>query len=115
MSSGPASSDHTSQRKRKQYPTNNPRQAKYAKVRDARDIRAQASDKAFSNGDLNVDKFVKAREFEIKALEDGLVKAKQVLTQRAFQQPPKDLRRRTASHNVKRVPKRLREKAAREV
>jgi ribonuclease P/MRP protein subunit POP1 len=37
------------------------------------------------------------------------------LAQRAFQDVPRSLRRRTASHDVKRVPKRLREKAAREI
>ena len=41
--------------------------------------------------------------------------SKNVLSTRAFQQVPKDLRRRTASHNVKRVPKRLRARAAKEV
>jgi|SRR5579862_8650403 len=38
-----------------------------------------------------------------------------VLAQRAFQDVPRSLRRRSASHNVKRVPRRLREKAAREM
>ena len=41
--------------------------------------------------------------------------SKKALNTRAFQQVPRDLRRRTASHNVKRVPKRLRARAAREV
>ena len=41
--------------------------------------------------------------------------SKKALSSRAFQQVPKDLRRRTASHNVKRVPKRLRARAAKEV
>ncbi len=62
-----------------------------------------------------MDKFVKAREFEITALEDGMKRAKKALSTRAFQELPKDLRRRTASHNVKRVPKRLRSRAAKEV
>jgi ribonuclease P/MRP protein subunit POP1 len=117
MSSTPAQSDSQPSRKRKQPPTNlrNPRASKWAKSNDARKISSQTSDKAFSDGSLNVDKFVKAREYEIKALEDGLKKSKAVLTTRAFQNVPKDLRRRTASHNVKRVPKRLRQKAAREV
>ena len=62
-----------------------------------------------------MDKFVKAREFEITALEDGMKRAKKALSTRAFQELPKDLRRRTASHNVKKVPKRLRSRAAKEV
>jgi ribonuclease P/MRP protein subunit POP1 len=37
------------------------------------------------------------------------------LAQRAFQDVPRALRRRSASHNVKRVPRRLREKAAKEM
>jgi ribonuclease P/MRP protein subunit POP1 len=82
---------------------------------EARQIAAQTKDKAYGDGELNVEKFVKAREFEIKALEDGMKNAKSFLSQRAFQSVPRDLRRRTASHNVKRVPKRLRAKAAREV
>lgn len=82
---------------------------------EARTIAAQTKDKAYGDGELNVEKFVKAREFEIKALEEGMKKSKKFLSQRAFQSVPRDLRRRTASHNVKRVPKRLRAKAAREV
>ena len=38
-----------------------------------------------------------------------------VLAQRAFQDVPRSLRRRSASHNVKRVPRRIREKATREM
>lgn len=84
-------------------------------VHDARAIAAQTTGKAFGNGEIDVDKFVKAREFEIKALEQGIRNAKNILTERAFQSVPRDLRRRTASHNVKRVPKRLRRRAQREV
>ena len=91
------------------------RKPKFAKIQDARKVRTQTSDAAFSQGELNVDKFVKAREFEIKALEDGIRKARHGLSTRAHQELPKELRRRTASHNVKRVPKRLRERARKEV
>lgn len=83
--------------------------------RDARTLAVQTTSKAFKNGELDVGSFIKAREYEIKALEDGLARSKKALTQRAFQQVPKDLRRRTASHNAKRVPKRLRKQAEREV
>jgi len=38
-----------------------------------------------------------------------------VLAQRAFQDVPRSLRRRSASHNVKRVPRPLREKAMKEM
>ena len=103
--------------KRKDAPTQGTqgRKPKQAKIFDARKVRTQTSDAAFSQGELNVDKFVKAREFEIKALEDGIQKAKHGLSTRAHQELPKELRRRTASHNVKRVPKRLRERAKKEV
>jgi ribonuclease P/MRP protein subunit POP1 len=86
-----------------------------SKQRDARQLSAQCSSKALKNGELDVDKFIKARDYEIKALQDGMSRSKQALTKRAFQQVPKDLRRRTASHNVKKVPKRLQARAKREV
>lgn len=90
--------------------------AKRVKTSTARTILAQTSDKALNkNGDLDVSAFVKAREFEIKAMENSMGKSKFALSTRAFQQVPKELRRRTASHNVKRMPKRLRARAAKEV
>ena len=96
-------------------PTANHR-AKRVKTSSARTILAQTSDKALSqNGDLDVSAFVKAREFEIKAMEASMGASKRSLTTRVFQQLPKELRRRTASHNVKKVPKRLRVRAAKEV
>ena len=108
--------------KRKQPPqSTNPlpsskRAARRVKNSSARTILAQASDKALSqNGDLDVSAFVKAREFEIKAMAASMRASKNSLSTRAFQQLPKDLRRRTASHNVKRVPKALRARAAKEV
>lgn len=82
----------------------------------ARTVATQASEKALNqNGELNVAGFVKAREFEIRALEKSMKDSKGALSARAFQQVPKDMRRRTASHNVKKVPKRLRVRAAKEV
>jgi ribonuclease P/MRP protein subunit POP1 len=43
------------------------------------------------------------------------INCRAALAQRAFQDVPRSLRRRSASHNVKRVPKPLREKATREM
>ena len=98
-----------------QHPSSN-RAAKRVKTSKARNILAQASDKALNkNGDLDVTTFVKAREYEIKAMECSMGSSKKVLATRAFQQVPKDLRRRTASHNVKKLPQRLRVRAAKEV
>lgn len=89
---------------------------KRAKTLDARTLSAQSSDAALSaTGELDVAAYVSAREFEIRALEKGMQQSKAALTARAFQQVPRALRRRTASHNVKRVPARLRARAKREV
>jgi ribonuclease P/MRP protein subunit POP1 len=128
--------------KRKQPPdkedekrNGNARQRKRAKILDARAIATQSSDKALKSGRLDVNAFVQAREFEIRALEEGMASAKYVSrgllgvrilicrlvidrkssTRRAFQLVPRDMRRRTASHNVKVVPKRLRVRAEKEV
>ena len=92
------------------------RSAKRVKALNARSILTQHSDKALKpNGELDVSAFVKSREFEIKAMVANMGASKSSLSTRAFQQVPANLRRRTASHNVKRVPKRLRARAAKEV
>lgn len=120
----PAVAGNAGSKKRQGPPTtaSNPKNEKKrpkidhrAKQRDARILCTQTSSKAFKNGQLDVDNFVKSREYEIRAMEEGMSRSKQVSTRRAFQQVPKDLRRRTASHNVKRVPKRLQPRAKREV
>ncbi|KAK0112934.1 hypothetical protein ONS95_014652 [Cadophora gregata] len=82
---------------------------------DARSILTSSPDGALNNGELDLQSFLKSRDFEIKALQDGMQKSKNSGTTRAFQQVPRDLRRRTASHNVKRVPKRLQKRAAKEM
>ncbi|QDS69907.1 hypothetical protein FKW77_001247 [Venturia effusa] len=105
----------SSNNKRKHDGSNSSHRSKRSKIWDARKIISQTSDKALSNGELNVDAFVKAREFEIKALEDGIKKSKHGLTTRAFQELPNELRRRTASHNVRKIPKRLQNRAKREM
>lgn len=89
---------------------------KRQKGRDARALPTQKADATLSkNGELNVAAFIKSREFEIAALENGMRKARKNLSARAFQQVPRHMRRRTASHNVKKIPRRLRSRAAREV
>ena len=118
-----ASVDHPKTSKRKAPPhssfngqdTGKGRAVKRVKTNDARSILTQKADAALNNGELDLQAFLKSREFEIKALEDGMQRTKTSRTQRAFQQVPRDLRRRTASHNVKKVPKRLRNRAAREM
>ncbi|KAE8147301.1 ribonucleases P/MRP protein subunit POP1-domain-containing protein [Aspergillus avenaceus] len=89
---------------------------KRAKTYDARTLAAQSAESALSaSGELDVAAYLEAREFEIRALESGMQRSKAALTSRAFQQVPRALRRRTASHNVKRVPRRLRARAKREM
>lgn len=89
---------------------------KRQKNQDARSIPVQPAAAALAaNGELNVASFIKAREFEISALERSIQKARKSLTTRAFQQVPRHMRRRTASHNAKKVARRLRKRAEREV
>ena len=106
-------------KKRKDAPTdarpgNNRVSSKRVKFQDARNIRSQPADAALDDGKLDLLKFMAAREYEVKALESSMRKCKAVNSTRVFQQVPRAMRRRTASHNVKRVPKRLRERARRE-
>ncbi|RKO89377.1 NUC188 domain-containing protein, partial [Blyttiomyces helicus] len=55
---------------------------------------------------------LKARAFEIASLEKALANSTEFAgTRRVFQTVPRYMRRRAASHNVKRLPRRLREKA----
>ncbi len=51
---------------------------KRAKLQDARQIAVQTTDEAFRHGELDVDRFVRAREWEIKALEAGMRGSKSV-------------------------------------
>jgi ribonuclease P/MRP protein subunit POP1 len=77
-------------------------------------IHTQPTKTAYPNGEVNVKNFLKSHENEIKALENGMRAAKKGLTRRAFQDVPRELRRRTASHNPQRVPKRLRARSKQE-
>jgi ribonuclease P/MRP protein subunit POP1 len=89
---------------------------KRQKSNDARAIPVQRGATALSvTGDLDISTFIKARKFEIEALEQSMRRAKKALSTRAFQQVPRHMRRRTASHNAKKVPRRLRGRAEREV
>ncbi|EGS23144.1 uncharacterized protein CTHT_0008050 [Thermochaetoides thermophila DSM 1495] len=99
-------------------PTNAPsssRAAKRVKWQDARNIRTLPADDALDDGKLDLQKFIEARTFEIQALESSMAKCKAASATRVFQQVPRSMRRRTASHNAKRVPKRLRERAKKEM
>ncbi|KAK7681603.1 hypothetical protein QCA50_015336 [Cerrena zonata] len=66
-------------------------------------------------GSLDVERFAEARAFEINAMHTAMSSARDNATHRAWQQLPRHLRRRAASHDVRRVPVRLREKARAEM
>ncbi|ANB12984.1 Pop1p [Sugiyamaella lignohabitans] len=91
------------------------RKQKRAKLMQARSIIAQNTDDALVDGRLDVPSFIKSRQFEIERLESAMLSSKSSGKKRIFQSLPRVLRRRTASHNVKRVPKRMRERAAYEM
>lgn len=101
--------------KRKQPSTNAPnvKRPRFAQ-RPQHNIAAQPTKSAYPNGEVNVKNFLKSHENEIKSLENAMRAAKKGLSRRAFQDVPRELRRRTASHNPQRVPKRLRVRAKRE-
>ncbi|PSN69050.1 hypothetical protein BS50DRAFT_490046 [Corynespora cassiicola Philippines] len=77
-------------------------------------IGASSTSTAYPNGEIDVKKFMRAHENEIKSLENAMKAAKKGMSRRAFQEVPRELRRRTASHNPQRVPKRLRARAKKE-
>lgn len=85
------------------------------KLFNSRTIRTETADPALKDGVLRVPDFLAAREFEIRALEQSQLNTKHAASTRVFQALPRTLRRRTASHNVKRIPKRLRARALREM
>ncbi|KAA8914511.1 putative ribonuclease P complex subunit Pop1 [Sphaerosporella brunnea] len=95
-------------------PTSGP-DVKRARIISSRTIIAQTDLPELKSGALNTSAFIKARRFEIGALEKSMASSKAILKQRAFQSLPRELRRRTASHNTKRVPKRLRARAEKEM
>ncbi|KAK0221848.1 POP1-domain-containing protein [Armillaria fumosa] len=66
-------------------------------------------------GVIDVEAFTEARSFEINAMQNAMKTASSSSTQRAWQALPRHLRRRAASHDVRRVPVRLREKARAEM
>ncbi|CAK7902571.1 ribonucleases P/MRP protein subunit Pop1p [[Candida] anglica] len=88
---------------------------KKAKLYSSRTIRTEFADPNYKEGKLSVPDFLASREFEIRSLELAKLKSKYALSNRCFQSLPRSLRRRTASHNVKRIPKRLRNRAIKEM
>ena len=64
---------------------------------------------------INVMDFAEARATELKAMTQVLSKKPGDGGKRVFQQLPRHMRRRAMSHNIRRLPRRLQEKAAKEV
>ncbi|KAH9480457.1 Ribonucleases P/MRP protein subunit POP1 [Psilocybe cubensis] len=64
---------------------------------------------------LDVEKFVEARAFEIDAMHTAMKTASASSTHRVWQTLPRHLRRRAASHDVRRVPLKLRDRARAEM
>lgn len=90
-------------------------QRKRQKIRSARTIASESASNAINNGAIPIQEFLSSRRFEIKALTESVQKSREAGVQRAFQSLPRYLRRRAASHNVKRVPRRLRLRALAEL
>ncbi|KAF2462990.1 uncharacterized protein BDR25DRAFT_273895 [Lindgomyces ingoldianus] len=102
--------------KKRKQPSNNvfgPKRPRFT-GRAAHNISASPTSSAYPNGEVNVSRFIRAHENEIKALESAMKCAKKGLMRRAFQDVPRDMRRRTAAHNPHRVPKRIRARTKRE-
>lgn len=96
---------------------------KRQKIRNARSIRTQTiNSKLNNNNDLidngnsiNLKSFINSRSFEINQLQKSMNLSKNSNSTRIFQSLPRSLRRRTASHNVRRIPKRFRNRAIKEM
>lgn len=73
-----------------------------------------ASDLPKISGPIAGERHALARISEINAMQQSIKNASYAINELAFQSLPRGLRRRTASHNLNRLPARLREKAARE-
>ncbi|OAW00120.1 hypothetical protein PTTG_05957 [Puccinia triticina 1-1 BBBD Race 1] len=86
---------------------------KKAKIRHARVIHTQNVNPQHSKLPkfLDVEKFISSRSFEIGAMERSMKLARDASGKRSFQTLPRHLRRRAASHFVRRVPTKLRPKA----
>ncbi|KAH3945445.1 hypothetical protein HBI24_055950 [Parastagonospora nodorum] len=105
--------DQSRKRKQAQDPSASAKRPRFP-MRPQHHIPAQPTKNAYPDGEVNVKSFLKSHENEIKSLEHAMRAAKKGLSRRAFQDVPRELRRRTASHNPQRVPKRLRMRAKQE-
>ncbi|KAJ7644080.1 ribonucleases P/MRP protein subunit POP1-domain-containing protein [Roridomyces roridus] len=95
------------------------RARKKIKLDEARTIPVQtpgpSSNQKRLGGAIDVERFTEARAFEIDAMHKAMKSASASSTQRVWQTLPRHLRRRAASHDVRRVPLRLRDRARQEM
>jgi ribonuclease P/MRP protein subunit POP1 len=104
--------DNTKKRKLKSDRTPPTKRARFQKPQY--NITTKSTTSAYPNGEISVSRFMRAHENEVRSLENAMKAAHKVQAGRAFQDVPRDMRRRTGSHNPQRVPKRLRVKARKE-
>lgn len=64
---------------------------------------------------INAAEFAEARALEINNMVEAIKEADSLSGKRLFQTLPKHMRRRAMSHNIKRIPSRLRQRASFEV
>lgn len=64
---------------------------------------------------LDIPSFLASRRKEIDSFEKAQLRSRYSSSARIFQTLPRELRRRTASHNVRRIPKRMRPRAIKEM
>ena len=76
---------------------------------------ASASVTSIAPRGINVAEFAESRALEIHNMVEAMGHADKASRKRLFQQLPRHMRRRAMSHNVKRLPVRLREEAQAEV
>ncbi|PVU89024.1 hypothetical protein BB561_005597 [Smittium simulii] len=83
------------------------------KKKAKRDFYRQIDTQNFANVNskvIEVETFIESRSYEITAMQHAIKASRKNNNARGFQTLPRHLRRRAASHNVKRVPMRLRAK-----
>ncbi|GME76486.1 unnamed protein product [Ambrosiozyma monospora] len=109
-----------------------PQNFKKSRLYNSRQIRTEIQDPSFTNPNstnsnksivnvnnlpnkLDIPRFLSSRQFEITEFSKSQARSSNSRASRIVQTLPRSMRRRTASHNVNRIPKRLRKKALREM
>ncbi|KAK7189197.1 POPLD-domain-containing protein [Paraphaeosphaeria sporulosa] len=108
------SSNNSKKRKPGPEPAPSAKRPRFPQRAHAHHISTKPTAAAYPNGEINLKAFLNSHQNEVKSLENAMRAAKKGLSRRAFQDVPREMRRRTASHNPQRVPKRLRTRARQE-